>query len=239
MGRGGRTVDWLVKMRRLPAALMFDQALATGVATEADVRRIAAKLARFYRESCSVEMDPSRYWAQFMEAVTANLRELTRPAYSLPGALVHQACAAQSAFLEGKPELLEARARDNKIIEAHGDLRAEHICLEPEPVIIDCLEFKREFRLLDPADELGFLAMDCERLGASFVRDAIFDVYGRATGDFPPDQLVHFYQSYRACLRAKIAVWHMNEPNLPNAAKWVGLARDYLKLAMAHIERCR
>ena len=32
--------------------------------------------------------------------------------------------------------------------------------------IIDCLEFSTEFRTLDTADELGFLALECERLHA-------------------------------------------------------------------------
>ena len=60
---------------------------------------------------------------------------------------------------------LDSRAARGCVVEAHGDLRPEHVCLLPEPQIIDCLEFSRDFRILDPADELAFLALECERLG--------------------------------------------------------------------------
>lgn len=40
-----------------------------------------------------------------------------------------------------------------------------YICLGASPRIIDCLEFRRDLRLLDPVNELAFLAMECERLG--------------------------------------------------------------------------
>jgi uncharacterized protein len=72
------------------------------------------------------------------------------------------------------------------VIEAHGDLRPEHICLEAEPQVIDCMEFSRDFRLLDPADELGFLALECERLGAPELKRTIFSTYTEVTGDSPP-----------------------------------------------------
>jgi aminoglycoside phosphotransferase family enzyme len=52
-----------------------------------------------------------------------------------------------------------------KIIEAHGDLWPEHICLEDKPVIIDCLEFNRALRILDTVSELAFLALECEQRG--------------------------------------------------------------------------
>lgn len=58
------------------------------------------------------------------------------------------------------------------VIEAHGALRPEHVCLEG-PVVIDCLEFKHERRLLDPVSELSFLAFECRRLSAGWVGDHI------------------------------------------------------------------
>ena len=54
------------------------------------------------------------------------------------------------AFLRAQPEVLIERHRAGKIVEGHGDLRPVHICLAPEPVIIDCLEFSQALRLVDP-----------------------------------------------------------------------------------------
>ncbi len=136
----------------------------------------------------------------------------------------------QMTILRQEPELFEDRARTGKIIEAHGDLRPEHICLENEPVIIDRLEFNREFRVLDTVSDIAFLALECERLGASWVSEIIFETYRNETGDRPPETLLAFYKSYHACLRAKIAVCRLKDQGVPDRRKWTERARQYLQL---------
>jgi aminoglycoside phosphotransferase family enzyme len=103
--------------------------------------------------------------------------------------------------------------------------------LESEPVIIDCLEFNREFRILDPVSELAFLALECERLGAPQVGDLIMEIYNDETGDRLPVPLLMFYKSYHAGLRAKIAVWHLKDHGVNHPTKWTERARHYLHLA--------
>jgi len=184
------------------------------------------------RRNCQEElMTASEYRKRLTDDIRANRRELEKPDYALPADLLESITRAQLEFLEQEQELLDRRAQNGKIIEAHGDLRPEHICLEREPVIIDCLEFNRDFRILDTASELAFLALECERLGAPQVGDLILETYSDETGDRPPVQLLAFYKSYHACLRAKIAVWHLKDHVINDAAKWTGRARHYLHLA--------
>jgi aminoglycoside phosphotransferase family enzyme len=122
-----------------------------------------------------------------------------------------------------------------RVVEGHGDLRPEHVCLLEPPVVFDRLEFNREFRLVDAADELASLAMECERLGAPIVGVELFEHYRDATGDRPPDGLRNFYAAYRACLRARLAILHTRE--LPASAwpRWQALATGYLRLARRHV----
>jgi aminoglycoside phosphotransferase family enzyme len=235
----GEILDWLVKMRRLPAERMLDRAIGGGRATRSDVAGVAGKLAAFYKSCQPVPIAPSDYRERLQADVGANLRELVLPDYRLPAATARRAAAAQLQLLGCEPELFAERVRAGRVVEAHGDLRAEHVCLGAAPVIIDCLEFNREFRTLDPADELAFLALDCERLGAPWIRDLLFDVYRRTTGDRPPERLVHFYTSHRACLRAKIAIWHLREAEVRQPERWRGLARTYLRLADGYARRLR
>jgi aminoglycoside phosphotransferase family enzyme len=225
------TIDWLVKMRRLPADLMLDRAIANRTVSAEDAQKVSALLARFYMRSLPVEMTASEYRERLTDDIRANQRELENPDYALPAELLESITRAQLEFLERERELLDRRVQDGKIIEAHGDLRPEHICLEREPVIIDCLEFNRDFRILDTASELAFLALECERLGAPQVGDLILETYSDETGDRPPVQLLAFYKSYHACLRAKIAVWHLKDHVINDAAKWTGRATHYLHLA--------
>jgi aminoglycoside phosphotransferase family enzyme/predicted kinase len=237
-GSNGFTVDWLVHMRRLPADRMLDTMIRNKMPCEDDLSSILVKLSRFYRDAAKVGMTPETYRGRFAAGIAENLRELCCARCELPRDLVEAICERQRAVLGSQAILFDQRVHAGRVIEAHGDLRPEHICLEPAPQIIDCLEFSRDFRLLDPVDELGFLALECERLGAPGLRSTIAATYAEVTGDSPADRLIHFYQSYRACVRAKIAVWHLNDPVVKNPHKWPAQAQEYLRLARGHIDHC-
>ncbi len=227
----GTIVDWLVKMRRLPRELMLDQAIRERRVQEDDIERVAEVLSKFYRTSARLELTPQEYRDRYLKDIQANLDALSRPPLGLCGSMIDRVGMAQLSLLEQRPELLEDRIRQRRIVEAHGDLRPEHIWIGPNPVIIDCLEFNRDFRILDPVDELCFLAMECELLGAAFVGKRALKVYRRLTSDDPAKSLVALYKCYRACLRAKLAAWHLADPEIGNPEKWTALARDYLGLA--------
>jgi aminoglycoside phosphotransferase family enzyme len=234
----GVVVDWLVKMRRLPADCMLDRRIQSGRVPRADVDALIGRLCNFYRQCPPLDVLAAEYCRQFREDVIANRAALSRPDYALSHRLVDDACAGQLAFLARRGASLGERVSAGRVVEGHGDLRPEHICLETPPQIIDCLEFSRVLRTLDVADELGFLALECERLGAPGLRKEILDSYREQSGDSPPDGLVHFYQSHRACVRAKLAIRHLQEPALTNPAAWRARADKYLELAHEHVRRC-
>ena len=229
LGGTGSIVDWLIKMRRLPADCMLDAAIERKKISDKQIRAVAKKLANFYRASAPVKITPIDYRSRFERDIRASLGELSRPVFGLPQDLVEAPCAAQLKLLSQAPALFDRRSRDGRIIEAHGDLRPEHVCLlEPEPVIIDCLEFSRELRTLDAAADLAFLAQECERLGAAWVGQIVFEVYSEVTHDRPPAILISFYKSYWACLRAKLCVWHLTDPVCRDPGKWSRRAMEYL-----------
>jgi len=238
VGGSGHVVDWLVKMRRLPAERMLDRLIRERAYSVDDVRRVVAKLSRFYRGALPLALTPAAYRSRIAAGIDENLRELAASRYALPVKLVQHVCAGQRRWLDSQAALLDARVKGGRVIEANGDLRPEHICLEPEPQIIDCLEFSADFRMLDAADELAFLALECERLGAPELRQPIFATYAEVTGDAPPDALLHFYQSCRACSRARIAIWHLDDAEVREPRKWSGQAVNYLRLAQAHLDLC-
>jgi uncharacterized protein len=231
LGGPGAAAEWLVKMHRLPADRMLDQAIRLGNASAEDVDRFAQRLAAFYRAAPPVTMVAEDYRRRFEAWVAENLDELRDCEPILPAAMVESVHSIQLGVLRNMPELFDNRVAEHRIIEAHGDLRPEHVCLGPEPDVIDCLEFNREFRLLDPVDELAFFSLECEILGAPDIGNRVLDRYLQDTHDAPPWRLLCFYKSYRACLRAKIAVWHIREPDGRAGAKWPALAQRYLALA--------
>lgn len=234
LGQGGTVIDWLIKMRRLPTRHMLDYAIKNGTASAEDLRRIASRLAAFYQNCLPLVIDPAVYRTGLQRNIERNLLELSKPTYQLSAEQVHSLCQAQCAVLEREQDWFDARVRTGKIVEGHGDLRPEHICLAPEVLIIDCLEFSRDLRIVDPADELGFLALECERLGAAESAALLLPAYSDISGDRPSTALVHFYQSYRACLRARIAIRHLDEEKFRYSPEWRRRTNDYLQLAEQH-----
>ena len=236
-GEGG-IADWLVKMRRLPSDRMLDAAIRNDSVSGQDVLRFCRVLTDFYQHiAAPVSMEPEAYRRRFEEDIAANARELGEADFGWPASRLEHLTALQQAFLSGRRHLLEQRAQDQCIVEGHGDLRPEHICLLREPVIIDCLEFNRALRLLDPIDELAYLALECDRLGAPAIGAEVLRYYGEASGHQVDTELVNFYRIFRACLRAKIALWHTEDHEVRSHEKWRRRARDYLELAEGYTER--
>lgn len=237
LGGAGEVLEWLVRMRRLPAQRMLDALIVHAALREYDVCAVARLLADFFRANTVMELDGVHYRAWLAETIQADCGILVEDGYGLPVALVESVRRAQLALLVEQPTLFDQRTQ-GWIVEGHGDLRPEHICLdESGPVIFDCLEFNRRFRIVDAADELAFLALECERHGAAFVGPLLFRNYAGVSGDRPPRRLIDFYKTYRACLRAKLALWHLHEPGTGDPSKWLGRAREYLDLAVKYRPR--
>jgi aminoglycoside phosphotransferase family enzyme len=234
----GCPVDWLVKMRRLPAERMLDRALASGAAQPHDAVRVATVLARFHRNLTPVEMTFGAYAQRLAEEIEASRAELEQPAYALDLGRVGAVAEGLIASLRSTAALLAERVEGRRIVEGHGDLRPEHVCLLEPPVVIDCLAFNRDLRILDAADEISYLAMECERLDAAWFGAALIEAYRQAAEDAVAQTLVHFYSAFRALIRAKLAAWHTHDAPPEGRVKWISRALQYLGLAEAHGRAC-
>lgn len=235
LGSEGVPVDWLVVMRRLPAEAMLEAQIKSAAVEYRRVRAAAELLARFYGSAASVQLSGEQYLERLRDDINDNYRQLTD--YSLPVDRVKPVCDQQMALLENNSALFADRATAGSLVEAHGDLRPEHVCLTDPPVVIDCLEFSRDLRIRDPVDELSFLAMECEKLGEERVGKILFEVYGQITGDEPEASLVAFYKAYRASERAKLAIWHLDDDYHERRGPWRQKALDYLAIAFNYGER--
>jgi uncharacterized protein len=152
-----------------------------------------------------------------------------------PGFALHDAVAALRMSEQGLHDhaaRLRSRADGGHIVEGHGDLRPEHVCLLDPPVVIDALEFNAAFRQVDPLDETAFLGMECEVAGAAWIGPRLM---GRVASALQVEQaapLVAWYTAFRALLRARLAAAHLLEPQPRRADHWLPLARRYVALAL-------
>lgn len=236
-GSAGDVVDWAVKMRRLPAERTLDELIRGGRLTPDEIADVAAQLVGFYERLTPVEIDAARYREQLAEHVRANLEELLQGSHGLEERQVRRIHSAQLELLLFESSLFDQRVGDGRIVEGHGDLRPEHIYLVDPPVVIDAIEFNAEYRRLDVADELAFLAMECEVLGAGGVGDQIIGAYSQATGDSVPEPLDAFYRCYRACVRAKVLELRIDQVDSDARRTLRSAAGRYLELADDYVRR--
>lgn len=232
----GGAVDWLVKMRRLPADRALDRLIQSGECTDFDVRQIGATLADFYQQLPPLTLRRDEYRREIERHIQGNREELLKPTHGLPSDVVKRVHGAQLQLIHLQGELLDNRVLDGRIVEGHGDLRPEHIYLLSTPVIIDCIEFNEEFRQLDVADELSFLAMECAQLDASSWGDRLIEIYSAATGDSPDPRLLAFYKSYRACVRAKVLALRSDQLDRQRQRQELDKAGAYLSAADAYAD---
>jgi aminoglycoside phosphotransferase family enzyme len=231
----GQPVEHLVKMRRLPSSQCLDNLLRTGGVSAADVEGVARMLSAYYAGNRRARLTGPQYVNASQRAVQQHARALADRRYGLDVELVQKLCQALSEMIREYRDAFAERAEAGRIIPAHGDLRPEHVYLTPAPVALDGLEFSRRLRTMDAADELAFLAMECDRRDAGWVGRRLLETYAAETGDNPPEPLVRFYKASRALLWAKLAVWHLLREPERDREKWLNRATHYLELARGYV----
>jgi uncharacterized protein len=229
----GKVVDWLVVMRRLDETRMLDRTIGEKRLHRWQLDRLAATLVLFYRRAQTAFVSPALYHAGFHRSLAYNRRVLLDPRFGLPAGSVRHLDAVQRCFLVKRAAVLTERVRTRRIVDGHGDLRPEHIWLGDPLRIIDCLEFNASLRMVDPFDEIAFLCVECERLGAAWAGEYLRRRVMHALRDGQSEELFIFYRCHRATLRARLAIAHLLEPSPRTPEKWPVLARTYLGLAAA------
>jgi uncharacterized protein len=229
LGGAGRTVDWLVEMRRLPREEMLDERIARQRVAPAEVERLGDRLAAFYA-GLSGEAAGGVCAGRLRRELAHDASLLSLPALGVAGRTA-PVLEAATAALERCLPMIEVRVRSGRIVEGHGDLRPEHICLVEPLQIIDCLEFDRDFRLVDPYDEVRYLGLECAVLGAAWIGPILLDRLVAGLGDPPPPALLSLYAGLRALTRARLCLAHLLETPVRLPGKWQPLASRYLEEA--------
>jgi aminoglycoside phosphotransferase family enzyme len=240
LGGSGKPVDWLIKMRRLPRARMLDTLIRTGPIPAHELTALARKLCRFYRSAVRGLSDGTEYRRRLRARITTQRNDLLAGCHSQRlRARVRRVARLQEATADSLREQLAERAEGGHIRECHGDLRPEHICLGPPLCVIDRLEFDRELRMLDPLEELSFLALECARLGAPEVGESIRAICARQIAAHASPSLLGLYTSLQATTRAVLRVWRMAEGSRADQGRWQRQIDDYLQRALTAIREAR
>jgi aminoglycoside phosphotransferase family enzyme/predicted kinase len=235
LNEDGAPCDHLVVMRRMPDDRRLSRLVRERAALRASLDQLAALVASFHaradRSAATIE-------AAGRDAVLRNWEDNLTTLHAFSGEIldadtVARADALAHDYLAGRGALFEERGRTGHAVDGHGDLLADDIyLLDDGPRVLDCLEFSDRLRAVDVLDDVAFLAMDLERLGAVELAANFLTSYSAHSGESHPVSLAHHYIAYRAGVRSKVACVRTDQ-GVPAAADE---ARHLLSLASSHLE---
>ncbi|MCI0503668.1 hypothetical protein L0Y65_03060 [Candidatus Micrarchaeota archaeon] len=208
MGGGGEPVEYAVRMKTLDREKMMDRLVGQGRVWAEDVRELAAQVARFHKIAEVAKDDygsPALVSSQIADL--ANHRSTIEKACGL-GKWVDEIVARSERFIKRNGKLLLKRREGGMVRDCHGDLHTRNVFLQggKEGIrITDCIEFSRDFRCIDVASDVAFMAMDLDYCGREDLSEAFIDAYAAETQDTELETLLPLYKCYRANVRAKIA----------------------------------
>ena len=231
-------VEYAIEMRRFDEERTMASLIRRGALRDDHVRVAARRLAGFHAQAAALA--PSDPLGDLKRTRDHNAGELLALADDATARRILSAERFTNAFLVAHRDELVARAAAGRIRDGHGDLRAEHVVLEDPLAIVDRLEFDAELREIDVADDLAFLVMDLERLGAGPHAALLVAAYREAGGDPGGDALIAFHAAYRALVRAKVDLLRADQLEEPAASRAARAeAEELLDLAERFAWRAR
>lgn len=225
----------VVVMRRFDAVRTLKARLEAGAAGEAELRAIGTHIARFHRDQPLPPGQAAPLLRAFAAVLHSNVRATRAGVPLLFSASVHRLLERQLASaLRAVRRPLRRRLEAGRGVDGHGDLRLEHVLLEPDrPIqIFDCVEFNPALRQVDAASDLAFLVMELQAAGHGDLVPALLEGYG------PPIEaaVLALFCAYRAHVRAKVEAATSVEPEVPASQRAASecSARCHLSLALAY-----
>ncbi len=202
-------IDYTLQMARMDSSLEMDKLLEQNAVTEADIERIARKVAAFHQQApvCNQGYEPEALKKKFRDIESVQDFLATHlPEYAR--ALFQQLATAER-FVNALGPYLQERHDAGMVRDCHGDLHSKNIFLYEDPVIFDCIEFNEQFRHIDILNEVAFFCMDLEANGAWQLSRHAYQCYQEHFSESMPQDsrsegLFRFFKAYRANVRGKV-----------------------------------
>ncbi len=229
-----------VVMRRLPDGRDALSLLGNQALQPEQLERVAARIAVFHsseRLGTPAPFSATSWLHRIAKPIEDNFAALGSSPRTSLAQPVRRAQESARGFLEAHRGRFEARRLRGRAVDGHGDLHLDHIWFERDdaaPTIIDCLEFNDDLRRIDAASEVAFLAMDLAYRSAPALAEHFLRCYARDSDDYDLYGVVDFFQSYRACVRAKVAAIAAEDPEISpeQREQAVSSAERHLDLAI-------
>jgi aminoglycoside phosphotransferase family enzyme len=234
----GETVEYAVKMKRMPQEKMMSKLLEKNQVDNELVDRIAKIIADFHAKAetnkriskfGSLAVIETNWKENFDQTEEYIGKTIATEEFKLIYEWVEE-------FMKRNTALFEKRMAENRVRDCHGDIHSGNIFVTDRIYIFDAIEFNERFRYSDVAADVAFLAMDLDFRGQTDLSDFFVEKYIKYSGDRELTRLLSFYKCYRAYVRGKVVSFKLNDPHVSGEDKSAAAeeAKAYFKLAVTY-----
>jgi aminoglycoside phosphotransferase family enzyme len=240
IGGEGETVEYAVKMKRMPEEKIMTRLLEDGKVDRKLVDRMAKIIAEFH-----LKAETSKRICEFgsLPMITKNWMENFGQSEEFIGETIpmenYRLIRERiDEFMKRNEAFFAKRVAENRIRECHGDIHSGNIFVADRIYIFDAIEFSERFRFCDVASDIAFLAMDLDFKDRRDLSKFFVERYVKYSGDREVEKLLDFYKCYRAYVRGKVVSFKLNDASVDkqekNAARkeakaYFELAADYAR----------
>jgi len=234
----GETVEYAVKMKRMPQEKMMNQLLEENKVDSKLVDRMAKILVEFHSKA-----ETNRRISKFgsLAIIETNWKENFEQTREFVGKTISMKnfkliCERIDDFMKRNVSFFERRMAESRVRDCHGDVHSGNIFVTDRIYIFDAIEFNERFRYSDVASDIAFLAMDLDFKQRTDLSDFFVKRYVEYSGDQGLMKILPFYKCYRAYVRGKVVSFKLKDPSVGGEEKNAAMkeAKAYFKLASTY-----
>ena len=227
-------LEYAVKMRELPQQYRMDHLVTLGKVSLETIKRLTNVLVKFHCTTRTGMQIKNFGKPKFMKMKLVEnfktLRKLTIMDPKFERTLI--------SFIKNNSRLFYKRINDGKVREIHGDLYLKNIfVIKDKFYLYDRIEFNDSLRYADVAEDVAHLSMDFDRHNRLDLRKYFISQYVAKSNDHDLQKLINFLMCYKACLRAKVSLFHAEYENVnKKRIMHIKESKLHLKLAESYLE---
>jgi aminoglycoside phosphotransferase family enzyme len=234
----GETVEYAVKMKRIPQEKMLSKLLEKNKVDNELIGRIAKIIAEFHSKA-----ETNRRISEFgsLAIIETNWEENFDQTKEFVGTTISTTDFKLireriNDFMRRNVPLFEKRIAEGRVRDCHGDIHSGNIFIADRIYIFDAIEFNERFRYSDVASDIAFLAMDLDFKKRTDLSNFFVKRYVESSGDQGLMRLFPFYKCYRAYVRGKVVSFKLEDPSVGSEEKRAAIkeAKAYFKIASTY-----
>jgi hypothetical protein len=235
----GKTVEYAVKMKRMPQEKMMNKLLEENKVDNKLIDKIAKIISEFH-SNAETNSRISEFGS--LAIIETNWKENFKQSREFVGKTISMEdfkliLERIDDFMKRNVPLFEKRMAEGRVRDCHGDIHSGNIFVADRIYIFDAIEFNERFRYSDVASDIAFLAMDLDFKGLIDLSNFFVERYAKYSGDQDLMAVLPFYKCYRAYVRGKVVSFKLKDPNVSREEKKAARteAKEYFRLAATYV----